>query len=322
MYRDADDASSFAAPARRRTRNAVPTRGRLKGPNLHAPTPRRSQTRAATRCLIFLCLLGPGVAQAAPVSISNPGFEALYLGSNLPPEYAGDVPTGTFPTGPPPSGWTPYYEGGSPPPGAFIGVLNPGSAADFAPDPAFFDLGAPEGDNAVLLYTSGDTGGAEYGVEQTLGAVLQADVQYTLSVEVGNIGSATALLPPYSNLGFFNIEGFPGYRLQLLAGGALLAEDVDTVLPAEREWETATLVFSATESHLQLDQPLTVRLVNRNQPDVAGVTGIEVDFDDVQLDATPLSAVPIGPVARLAAGLGLLAIGSRMARRVVVTMGR
>ena len=187
--------------------------------------------------LLFLGVHAPPPATApaatppTPVSIANSGFEALYLGSNLPAQYAGDVPTGTFPTGPAPAGWSAYYEGGAPLPNTFIGVLNPGVAADFAPNPPFFEFGAPEGDNAVLLYTGGDTGGLEYGVEQTLGAVLEAGMDYRLSASVGNIGGGTALLPPYSTLGFFDLDGFPGYRLQLLAGGVVVAEDVDTVRP-------------------------------------------------------------------------------------------
>lgn len=221
------------------------------------------------------------------VSIANAGFEALYLGSNLPAIYGGNVPTGTFPTGPPPASWTAYYEGGSAPPGVFIGVINPGTAADYAPNPPYFEFGAPEGDNAVLLYTNGDQGGAEYGVEQDLGVPLRAGMTYTLKAAVGNIGSGTALLPPYSTQGFYNLDGFPGYRLQLLAGGVVIAEDVDGVRPAERRWRTATVRLNVTGMHPQLGQELGVRLINRNQPEVAGVSGIEVDFDNVRLEEIP-----------------------------------
>ncbi len=261
-------------------------------------------------------VIAPAGAAAQSIPITNAGFEDLYFGSNLPAQYGGDVPTGTFPVGPPPAGWTAYYEFGSPPTGANIGVLNPGTAADFAPDPAFFDDGSPEGDNCVLLYTNGDTGGDEYGVEQTLGAVLEADTRYTLIVEVGNIGSGTALLPPFSNFGFFNIDGFPGYRIQLLAGGVVVAEDVDTVLPDEREWATAVASLITGSSHPQLGQSLSIRVVNRNQPDVPGVTGIEVDFDDVRLFAVPVSAVPLGDATSGLVLVGLLLIGLRLLRRM------
>ena len=281
--------------------------------DLRPPPTRRRKGRVAVH-LLLVCAVAAGVASAAPVSISNPGFEDLYLGSNLPAEYAGDVPTGTFPTGPAPNGWTAYYQGGSPPAGASIGVLNPGTADDFAPDPAFFELGAPEGDNAVLLYTNGDTGGSEYGVEQTLAAVLEADTLYSLRVTVGNIGSGTALLPPYSGFGFYDLDGFPGYRVQLLAGGVVVTGDADGVLPAERRWGTAFAALSTTDSHPQLGETLSIRLVNRNQPDVVGVRGIEVDFDDVQLDASPAQPVPIGPATSTGLLLCVAALGARLAR--------
>lgn len=262
----------------------------------------------------FAAIVIPAGAGAAPVAISNAGFEDLYFGSNLPAVYGGDVPTGTFPVGPPPAGWTPYYEFGSPPAGANIGVLNPGVAADYAPDPPFFTFGAPEGDNAVLLYTNGDAGGAEYGVEQTLAPVLEPNTTYTLSVEVGNIGSGTALLEPFASFGFFDIDGFPGYRIQLLAGGAMVAEVVDAVLPGERLWETSTLVFTTADSHPQMGQALGVRVANRNNPDVPGVTGIEVDFDDVRLDASAVPAVPLEHGAWIA--VLLAALGASQARRL------
>jgi len=53
--------------------------------------------------LIGLALLFATASSAAPVAIDNAGFEALYLGGNLPPVYAGDVPGGSFPTGAPPA---------------------------------------------------------------------------------------------------------------------------------------------------------------------------------------------------------------------------
>src|SRR3990172_1428653 len=100
------------------------------------------------------------VTCAAPVAIENPGFEALYLGGNLPPEYGGDVPATAFPTGDPPAGWEPYGAvGGS----AYVGVLNPGVMA-VEPMATNFPAGAPDGDNVVLLLHDGHLGGAEFGV--------------------------------------------------------------------------------------------------------------------------------------------------------------
>jgi hypothetical protein len=254
-------------------------------------------------------LLIASSAVADPLSISNPGFEALYFGGNLPPEYAGDVPTGAFPAGAPPSSWTAYYAG-SPEAGMYIGVLNPGTTADHAPAPACFPAGAPEGDNVVLLYADGDQGGGEYGVEQQLAAALQANTHYTLTVEVGNIASCAGLVSPY--LGFYDLDGFPGYRVQLLAGGVVVAEDAGALSPAEGVFETATLELSTGAAPSQQGQPLAIRLVNRHQPDVPGVTGLEVDFDDVRLDAAPVAGVPLAPWA--GAVLALALTGAAVAR--------
>ena len=62
--------------------------------------------------------------------------------------------------------------------------------------------------------------------------------------------------------------------------------------------------------------PLGIRLVTRNLPEVPGVSGIEVDFDDVRLDVAPLPAVPVLPAAAWAAlAVALAVLGSRVALR-------
>lgn len=265
-------------------------------------------------------LLLAGLASPAwgvPVAVDNHSFEDPYLTGNLPAPYAGDVPAGSFPTGGTPAGWTEYYPGGAAVPGSFRGVLNPGVQADYPPgDPAYFPLGCPDPDNAVLLYYSGAASGPEFGVSQDLGVTLQPNTRYTLTVEVGNIGSGTALVEPYLSQGFYDLSGFPGYRIELVAGGVTIGQDNNTLVTAgtlgdpgsEGTFQTSTLVVDIPGGHPQLDQTLTIRLISLNQADVPGVTGIEVDFDNVRLDATPLAAVPIGPYATwITAGLlGLL----------------
>lgn len=254
----------------------------------------------------------------APIPVSNPGFEALYLeNNNLPASYGGVVPVGAFPTGDPPAGWSPYPAGGLPA-GAFLGVLNPGVQADFPPgESAFFPAGAPEGSNAVLLYFSGDAGGPEFGVTQTLAETLAPHTRYTLRVEVGNIASGTGLSAPYDGFGFFDLRGFPGYRIELRAGGELLVSDDDS-LATGGDLGNLDGVFQPTEleveigaGHAALGEPLEIRLISLNQPDVPGVTGLEVDFDDVRLTATPLAPDPPGLpfpllLPRIALVLGIL----------------
>jgi len=280
----------------------------VKIPAMLDARPKR-MTLAST---VLMAVVLPVVASAAAVAVTNPGFEDLYLGSNLPPQYGGDVPTGSFPTGPAPAGWTAYYASGATP-AMFIGVLNPGTTADHAPNPPCFPDGAPEGDNVVLLYADGDAGGGEYGVVQTLGATLQAQTAYTLSVRVGDIASCAGLVPPYTD--FFDLDGFPGHRVQLLAGGVVVAEHSAALAIGEGEWQRveATLVTGST--HPQLGQPLAIRLVNRHQPDVPGVSGLEVDFDDVRLEAISVAAVPVAGWASSALCIALAGLGVARMRR-------
>lgn len=217
-----------------------------------------------------------GAAHAAPVPIVNAGFEDTYGGI--------DVPATAFPAGTlAPNGWAPFGAVGG---DAYLGVLNPGDV--------FFAAGAAEGDNVALTYYDDNAGGAEFGIEQTLAATLQANTTYTLQVAIGNIRTGTATVAPWSGYGEYDLDGFPGYRVELRAGGILLASDVDTLLPAEGEFLTSTVQFAVAGAHAALGSNLLVRLVNLNL--TGGATpdtrGLEVDFDDVRLDASP---VPIPP---------------------------
>lgn len=265
--------------------------------------------------LTCFAVIAPGSAFAALLAIDNPGFEASYLGSNLPAEYLGEVPTGSFPTGPPPADWTAYYASGGPIGGEFLGVLNPGTAADYVGSGAMpcFPGGAPEGDNMALLFTSGDGGGDEYGITQQLAADLEPDMVYALTVAVGNIQSCEGLVPPYQN--FFDLNGFPSYRVQLIADGVVLAEDIGVLTPGEGLVETATVIYQSGSGPIPPGQTLEIRLINRNTPDLPGVDGLEVDFDDVQLDATPLVPTPIGPAVGWMLAACLAGAGVQAGRR-------
>jgi hypothetical protein len=215
------------------------------------------------------------------LAIVNAGFEAPYFGGNLPPQYAGDALPTAFPVGAPPTGWQSYGAiGGS----AYVGVLNPGVMA-IEPLATYFPAGAPEGDNVRLTFNDGHAGGVEFGFEQTLAAVLTARTVYTLTVEVGNIASGTSAVQPYASYGFFDLRGFPGYRVELLAGEATIAADENLLRPHEGTFLPTTVRMIVGETHAQLGAPLGVRLVSLNQQDVDDpVVDLEVDFDDVQLD--------------------------------------
>jgi hypothetical protein len=163
-------------------------------------------------------------------------------------------------------------------------VGNPGVYENF-PD------GAAEGIRVAIAFNFEGSGGVgEYGLVQTLGATLAADTTYTLEVEVGNIASGFAVSGE-----FFPLDGFPGYRVELLAGGVVVASDDNTLAGTipEGEFATSTVVLVTDGAPAQLGLPLGVRLVNLNVVDPAfPASDLEVDFDDVLLDATPNPACP------------------------------
>jgi hypothetical protein len=219
---------------------------------------------------VLLSALLSGAVIAAPVPVMNPGFEA---------DFALD---GTFPLGPV-TAW-PAFDPNNllAINGNFTGVINP-SGGD-----CFNMQDAPEGRNAALLFIQSSVGAGPVGLTQILDAALEANTVYTLTVEVGNIASCAGL-PPFDTFGFFDLDGFPGYAVQLLAGGVLVAEDFNTLdgqIP-EGEFRTTTVELAVGDAHPMLGQPLEIRLINLNLEDSPEAPGIEVNFDDVRLDASP-----------------------------------
>jgi hypothetical protein len=250
--------------------------------------------------LPLLCVLLAGVAGAAPVPVTNPSFEADPAGA------------GTFPVLVP-QGWTLVD-----PAGIVdqvedaVGVVNSDGGAPFFPG------GVPDGSNAALIFLSGDVGEGEVSLAQEVAESVDAGDAYTLRVEVGNIASGTGL-PPFDVYGFFDLDGFPGYRVALRAGGMELAADGNTLAPGLAEGTFATSVVEVTipAGHPAIGAPLEIRLTNLNQPGTAEEPGIEVDFDDVRLDAVAVPE-PAGALQLGAGALALLAaarVSPRRARR-------
>ncbi len=120
--------------------------------------------------------------------------------------------------------------------------------------------------------------------------MLEVNTQYDLSVEVGNIGSGTAVSGE-----FFNLDEFPGYRVELLAGGQVIAQDNNLLAGSipEGEFMTANLSFTVGQADPLIGQALGIRLVNLNEIPAGFNAGnspdLEVDFDDVQLNASATS---------------------------------
>jgi len=212
-------------------------------------------------------------AAAQPIAVVNAGFE-----SNIAPPggYAIVVP----------SGWTLHDPSGIvDQSGDAVGAINASSPNTFYPG------GAPEGNQAALIYLATDRGRGEVGLRQTTAAVLQPRTRYTLVVEVGNIASGFG--PPGNT--FYNLNGFPGYRIDLFAGATLIARDANSLAASipEGQFRTSTLVVEIGAQHAALGLPLSVWLVNLNVPGPAQAPGIEVNFDHVRL-----SSMPLGPQCR------------------------
>jgi autotransporter-associated beta strand protein len=177
----------------------------------------------------------------------------------------GDVHTGTIP------GWS-GFNGGA------IAVLNPTSSGDLTAQ-------APEGENVGVVTGSAD----ENGFAQTLASAFIADADYALTLKVANT-KFTA--------------GFPGYRVQLVAGGTVIAEDDNSQTVAEDGVVTSTVNYTYDVADAALvGQPLEVRLLSKGLS-----AGTEVAFDDAQLTVTLLNplAVPGGPYAVFVGGSLLL----------------
>lgn len=224
------------------------------------------------KTLFALCitLLFFGQAQADIILVENGGFE----------DTSGQTEFNEFTFGTP-TGWSLYDPNSISGPGVFTGTLEPNGID-------FFDEVAPEGVKVAILFNDQRQGDGEYGFQQDFAEVLEANTRYRISVEVGNIGSGTA-----QNGVFYDLSGFPGYRVDLLAGGTVIAEDDNSLIIPERQWDTSVVEFTTGDSHALLGQALSIRLVNLNViPDgynEFNTPDLEVDFDDVRFE---MSSVP------------------------------
>jgi hypothetical protein len=148
-----------------------------------------------------------------------------------------------------------------------IGVLNPTGTT-------LYPGGAPQGSNVALVFLwRMETDGIAAGISQVLAHSLLANTQYTLRVKVGNIA-------PEANVAW-DLNGFPGYRVELLAAGTVLAADDNTLQPAEGTFSQSVVSFTTGDFHPLLGEKVEIRLLNLNKAD----SGIEVNFDDVTMEA-------------------------------------
>jgi len=243
-------------------------------------------------------------AMAAPIAVVNPGFEDI-SGETVQNEFTFGALTG----------WDLYDPDGVAGLGTggdyFIGTLtpqpDPASPGDFINFPGGALAGSRVGIAFDFVGNDVANGGGEYGFEQTLAASLAANTRYELSVGIGNIASGNSL-----GFGFFNLDGFPGYRVDLLAGGEVIASDNNTLAGSipEGEFRLSTVTFTTGASDPRLGEALGIRLVNLNVLDPAFPTAdLEVDFDDVQLSAVVVPLPAMAPV------MALLVAGAVAVRR-------
>jgi hypothetical protein len=137
--------------------------------------------------------------------------------------------------------------------------------------------GAPDGKN--VGYIDIESGQGAVWLEQTLEASLKQNMTYFLQVDVGDTYW----------YGYNDYLGFPGYRIELLAGDTVLAFDENTLFDPSEDtdgvFRTSEISYT-TGADDPIDAFLAIRLLNLNQG-----PGQEVDFDNVRLSETPLDNV-------------------------------
>ena len=203
---------------------------------------------------------------AHAVTLINPSFEDI----------TGESIVNEFTFGPL-NGWDLYDPGnitsGGDGPTYYIGTLTPDV-------PDFFTNGAADGQRVGIAFNFFGSGGqGEYGLQQTLAEPLEQNAEYVLSVDIGNIASGTA-----QSGQFFNLDGFPGYRVEVLADGVPLGQDNNSLAGTIPEGEFATTHVFFTTGSIPVNE-YQIRLVNLNQIDpLFPNADLEVDFDNVQLE--------------------------------------
>lgn len=219
--------------------------------------------------IVLLLYIGLGIntpanaAAAISIPIKNAGFEEPAL------EVEGDYTIDT------PPGWTTYDPDSLIPAKRTKWTSNNG-VGHVGPNygQLFYNQKLPEGQNIGFVYLAQKPGSGIAGFEQTLNAILEPNTKYTLKVNVGNFGGV------FKGVSF---AGFPGYRVELLAGDQVMAADNNSVYIKDGEFKTSTVTFTAKPNNPYLGQKLGIRLINLLQGTFSGL-----DFDNVRLTAEPV----------------------------------
>jgi hypothetical protein len=207
-------------------------------------------------------------ATAASIPVTNPGFEQ-------PEQTSAPIPdVGNFDLVSP-TGWSLYNPDNIAITSDFPNT-NTAFTGGWEPAPAFFPgVSLPEGDQISSIYINDPPApGSVLGLSQATGATIQPNTVYNLSVAVGNpVGGPFA--------------GFPGYRVELLAGTQVIASDNNTNI-AEGTFADITVSYDSSSSNTYWGEVLGIRLINPNQS-----PGVEVNFDNVRLDAVAVPETPL-----------------------------
>jgi hypothetical protein len=210
-------------------------------------------------------------AHAAPLSVDNPGFED-------PDCTLGCGASGTLSFALSAAGWT--TEGN-----AVAGVFRPSLFA------------GTSGSYASLVPEGGQVGFVNFqsSLFQQLDDLLEPATLYTVGLDLGQRPDCCAV---------------GAFRVQLLAGGAVLAEIGDLgLLPAAGTFARVSFGFSTAAGDQRIGDPLAIRISNL---DPASVNS-QLNFDAITVDA---SVVPLPAPAGLLATAWLMLVARRRRRGV------
>jgi hypothetical protein len=228
---------------------------------------------ASSAALLSSVLIKAPVAKAVSLSINNPSFE----NPTIPPsQFTDELDFFKLGVNPPIPGWQIYD------PNGMIAAADPNTnypkVGIGRTQAISLPGGPPDGVNNAFVNlppASVGIGNGVVGLTQTLTSTLTPNTTYTLKVDVGNLQSFIL------NGNAYDFNGFPGYRAEILAGGDVLAVDNNTLTPAEGKFLTSVVSYTASSNDPNIGKPLQIRLIN-----IDTGPGTEVDFDNVQLDAT------------------------------------
>ncbi|MDB9428302.1 PEP-CTERM sorting domain-containing protein [Microcystis aeruginosa CS-555/01A07] len=213
----------------------------------------------------FLVIVPQGQVKAALLTVANNSFEAPII--TAPPGFT-TVSSGTS------NNWT--FTGGTQQGFANPVVAHNAGGSWYGPSPGII----PNGNQ--VAWSNGGT------ISQTLSATLQTNTIYTLGAYVGN------------RLG----PNFPGYNIELYAGGTLLASN-SGVTPVDGTFQAVTASYTSGIS-VTPGQALEIRLTSLAR------SNAQTNFDLITLDA---ASIPEPSAILGLLGFGLLGIASKLRQK-------